>query len=86
MQELVSGRRCDDPVALPGARERGVLALMAEGRSNVGISRRLWITEPTVEKHVSSILTKLCLPKPGDDHRPTDRTQQGHQPVGTMPR
>ena len=69
VQELVSARRRDDPLAALSARERGVLALMAEGRSNVGISRRLWITEPTVEKHVSSILTKLCLPKAGDDHR-----------------
>jgi DNA-binding NarL/FixJ family response regulator len=42
---------------------------MAEGRSNAGIGRRLWITEGTVEKHVHSILTKLRLPETGDDHR-----------------
>jgi DNA-binding NarL/FixJ family response regulator len=51
------------------ARERDVLTLMAEGRSNAGIARRLWITEGTVEKHVRSILTKLSLPETDDDHR-----------------
>jgi DNA-binding NarL/FixJ family response regulator len=69
VQELVSARRRDDPLGVLSARERDVLALMAEGRTNAGIARRLWITEPTVEKHVSSILTKLSLPKSGDDHR-----------------
>jgi len=42
---------------------------MAEGRSNAGIARRLWLTEGTVEKHVRSILTKLKLPEAADDHR-----------------
>ena len=42
---------------------------MAEGRSNAGIGRRLWITEGTVDKHVHSILTKLRLPETDDDHR-----------------
>lgn len=42
---------------------------MAEGRSNAGIARRLWITEGTVEKHVHSILAKLRLPATDDDHR-----------------
>ena len=42
---------------------------MAEGRSNAGIGRRLWVTEGTVEKHVRSILTKLNLPEADDDHR-----------------
>jgi DNA-binding NarL/FixJ family response regulator len=46
-----------------------VLALMAEGRSNAGIARRLWVTEGTVEKHVRSILTKLSLQEADDDHR-----------------
>jgi DNA-binding NarL/FixJ family response regulator len=67
--ELVSARRQDDPLARLSAREREVLALMAEGRSNAGIARRLWVTEGTVEKHVRSILTKLTLPETDDDHR-----------------
>jgi serine/threonine-protein kinase PknK len=50
-------------------REREVLALMAEGRSNIGIARQLWVTEGTVEKHVRSILTKLNLPEADEDHR-----------------
>ena len=67
--ELVSARRRDDPLAALSPREREVLALMAEGRSNAGIARRLWVTEGTVEKHVRSILTKLTLPETEDDHR-----------------
>jgi DNA-binding NarL/FixJ family response regulator len=69
VQELVSARRRDDPLAALSAREREVLALMAEGRSNAGIARRLWVTGGTVEKHVRSILTKLNLPETSDDHR-----------------
>jgi DNA-binding NarL/FixJ family response regulator len=69
VQELVSGRRRDDPLAVLSARELEVLALMAEGRSNAGIARRLWVTEGTVEKHVRNILTKLDLPETDDDHR-----------------
>jgi DNA-binding NarL/FixJ family response regulator len=67
--ELVSARRRNDPLAVLSAREREVLALMAEGRSNAGIAHRIWVTEGTVEKHVRSILTKLNLPETGDDHR-----------------
>jgi len=67
--ELVAARRHHDPLAALSAREREVLALMAEGRSNAGIARRLWVTEGTVEKHVRSILVKLELPETGDDHR-----------------
>jgi len=67
--ELVASRRRDDPLAVLSPREREVLALMAEGRSNSGIARRLWVTEGTVEKHVRSILTKLTLPETDDDHR-----------------
>jgi DNA-binding NarL/FixJ family response regulator len=67
--ELVSARHRDDPLAALSPREREVLALMAEGRSNAGIARRLWVTEGTVEKHVRSILTKLTLPETTDDHR-----------------
>jgi DNA-binding NarL/FixJ family response regulator len=67
--ELVTARRHQDPLAVLSAREREVLALMAEGRSNAGIARRLWVTEGTVEKHVRSILTKLNLAETDDDHR-----------------
>ena len=67
--ELVSARKRDDPLAVLSARESEVLTLMAEGLSNAGIGRRIWVTEGTVEKHVRSILTKLNLPETGDDHR-----------------
>jgi serine/threonine-protein kinase PknK len=69
VQELLRAQRKDDPLAALSAREREVLALMAEGRSNSGIARALWVTEGTVEKHVQHILTKLQLPDSGDDHR-----------------
>ena len=69
VQELVAARDADDPLEDLTRRERDVLALMAEGRSNAGIGKRLWITEGTVEKHVHSILTKLRLPETGEDHR-----------------
>ncbi|MDT4894492.1 MAG: hypothetical protein QOE97_3527 [Pseudonocardiales bacterium] len=69
VQELVSARRRNDPLELLTAREREVLALMAEGRSNSGIARRLWLSEGTIEKHVHSILAKLCLAETDDDHR-----------------
>jgi DNA-binding NarL/FixJ family response regulator len=67
--ELVSARRVGDPLDDLTEREREVLALMAEGRSNAGIAKGLWVTEGTVEKHVRSILMKLPLPATGDDHR-----------------
>ena len=69
VQELVSARRRNDPLDGLSSREREVLALMAEGRSNAGIARRLWIAEGTVEKHVRSILTKLDLTDTDEDHR-----------------
>jgi DNA-binding NarL/FixJ family response regulator len=68
VNELVSRRR-QDPLAALSTREREVLALMAEGCSNVGIGRRLWVAEGTVEKHVRNILNKLNLPETPDDHR-----------------
>jgi serine/threonine-protein kinase PknK len=69
VSELVSARRRDDPMGALSEREREVLALMAEGRSNAGIAHRLWVTEGTVEKHVRSILMKLHLAETADDHR-----------------
>jgi DNA-binding NarL/FixJ family response regulator len=69
VQELVMAGRRHDPLDRLSGREREVLALMAEGRSNGGIARRLWVSEGTVEKHVRSILAKLDLPETEDDHR-----------------
>ncbi len=67
--ELVAARRVNDPLQELTAREREVLSLMAEGRSNAGIARLLVVTEGTVEKHVHSILQKLNLWDASDDHR-----------------
>ena len=69
VKELVAARRAEDPLDVLSPREREVLSLMAEGRSNAGIAHQLWITEGTVEKHVHSILTKLRLPATEDDQR-----------------
>lgn len=69
VRELVDARRRHDPLATLSEREREVLSLVAEGRSNAGVARRLWVAEGTVEKHVRSILTKLDLPETDDDHR-----------------
>jgi DNA-binding NarL/FixJ family response regulator len=69
VQELVAAGRADDPLGMLTAREREVLALMAEGRSNAGIGQVLWVTEGRVEKHVRSILMKLQLPETAEVHR-----------------
>jgi DNA-binding NarL/FixJ family response regulator len=69
VQELVLARRRRDPLDVLSPREREVLALMAEGASNAGIARRIFVTEGTVEKHVRSILTKLDLPESDSAHR-----------------
>jgi DNA-binding NarL/FixJ family response regulator len=66
---LLSRRRSDDPLAKLTPREREVLELMAEGRSNQGIADRLVITLRAVEKYVSSIFTKLGLPSSGSESR-----------------
>jgi DNA-binding NarL/FixJ family response regulator len=67
--ELVAARRIDTPLSELSGREREVLGLMAEGRSNAGIGQALWVTEGTVEKHVRSIMMKLRLPETADVHR-----------------
>jgi DNA-binding NarL/FixJ family response regulator len=67
--ELLAARTADDPLEGLTSREREVIALMAEGRTNAGIARRLWVTEGTVEKHVHAIFVKLQLPETDDDHR-----------------
>ena len=69
VQELVAARRITDPLDVLTLREREVLALMAEGRSNAGIGQALFITEGTVEKHVRSIMMKLELPETAEVHR-----------------
>ena len=68
-QLLRHARQADDPINSLTPREREVMELVAEGRSNKGIGERLVITERAVQKHVSSIFTKLDLPQSDDDHR-----------------
>jgi DNA-binding NarL/FixJ family response regulator len=68
VRELLSPRD-EAPLAELSPREREVLGLMAEGKTNAGIARQLWVTEKTVETHVSSILGKLGLPVSPDAHR-----------------
>jgi len=65
----VMARRHAEPVDRLSPREREVLALMAEGRSNAAIAHRLSVTEKAVAKHINSIFTKLDLPMDEDDHR-----------------
>ena len=69
VSQLVGRRRKDDPLERLTPREREVLELMAEGRSNQGIAERLVVTERAVEKHVTSIFGKLRLPAAPEDHR-----------------
>ncbi len=67
--KLLGRRSKEEPVSRLSAREREVLALMAEGRSNVAIAQRLFITEKAVSKHTTSIFTKLGLAASEDDNR-----------------
>jgi DNA-binding NarL/FixJ family response regulator len=69
VSELVGRHRQDDPLEELTPREREVLELMAEGRSNQAIADRLYVTLRAVEKHVTSIFSKLDLPASTDDHR-----------------
>jgi DNA-binding NarL/FixJ family response regulator len=69
VSQLLGRQRRDDPLADLTPRERDVLELMAQGRSNSGIAERLVVTERAVEKHVTSIFAKLRLPPASEDHR-----------------
>jgi DNA-binding NarL/FixJ family response regulator len=69
VSRLVGRRRRDDPLNELTPREREVLELMAEGRSNQAISERMFVTMRAVEKHVTSIFVKLGLPAASEDHR-----------------
>ena len=69
VSQLVGRRRGNDPLGTLTAREREVLELMAEGRSNQAIADRLFVTPRAVEKHVTSIFGKLRLPADTQDHR-----------------
>ena len=69
VSQLVGRRRRDDPIDQLTPREREVLGLMAEGRSNSGIAEQLVVTDRAVEKHVTSIFSKLRLPAASEDHR-----------------
>ena len=69
VSQLLGRHRVDDPIAHMTAREREVLQLMAEGRSNQGIAERLDLSGRTVQMHVASIFERLELPAGSDDHR-----------------
>jgi DNA-binding NarL/FixJ family response regulator len=69
VSQLVGRRRAHDPLDALTPRERQVLELMAEGRSNRAIAEQLVVTERAIEKHVTSIFMKLRLPASADDHR-----------------
>jgi DNA-binding NarL/FixJ family response regulator len=69
VSQLIGRRRRDDPLEQLTPRERDVLELMAEGRSNGAIAEELVVTERAVEKHVTSIFSKLDLGSSGQDHR-----------------
>jgi DNA-binding NarL/FixJ family response regulator len=69
VSQLLRRHRREDPLELLSDREREVLSLMAEGRSNNAIASELVVTDRAVEKHVTSIFSKLDLPPAEQDHR-----------------
>lgn len=69
VSQLLARRARDEPLRRLTPREREVLALMAEGRTNAGIAARLVVTEKAVSKHINNIFTKLDLYRGGDDNR-----------------
>ncbi len=69
VSQLLGRRRSDDPLDRLTSRERQVLDLMAQGRSNGAIARELFVTERAIEKHVTGIFAKLDLPATEDSHR-----------------
>lgn len=69
VRRLVQPIGAANPLAALTPREREVLGLMAEGRTNAAIARRLWLSERTVETHVTGVIAKLGLPGGADDHR-----------------
>jgi DNA-binding NarL/FixJ family response regulator len=69
VSQMLARRRSDHPLDELTPREREVLAMMAEGRSNHSMATELVVTERAVEKHVTSIFAKLNLPATADDHR-----------------
>jgi DNA-binding CsgD family transcriptional regulator len=85
VKELLGARRLDDPLAALSDREREVLALMAEGRSNIGIARALWVTATTVRKHVQHILTKRPSPDVKHHPRPKRHASGGTRHAGRHP-
>ena len=69
VSRLIGAHRQEAPLESLTPRERDVLALMAEGRTNVGIARRLWVSQRTIETHVANIMIKLGLDSSDEDHR-----------------
>jgi DNA-binding NarL/FixJ family response regulator len=69
VRALVTRQRTGDPLQRLTERERAVLALMAEGRSNAGIATRLYLSPKSVERHVAALFDKLGLPPDSDDNR-----------------
>jgi DNA-binding NarL/FixJ family response regulator len=69
VRALVTRRRTVDPLQRLSDRERAVLTLMAEGRSNAGIAARLYLSPKSVERHAAAVFDKLGLPPDSDDNR-----------------